>query len=211
MIDLATQGRRMLGVGVGYQVPDVAAFDVSIAERAARTAEALAILRHCGSGHRFSVAGQYVHDQDTLMTPVPWQRPGPPVWMAAWSPAGWPRAARLADGWLPSRCTRGPSSNVRASRDRAAAVEAGRTPCIGLMRDAVIANRMAEAEAPRLRPWRRIASTASLVPMCRISPSRTSRGRRSLVYQCRPGPFDRRLSRRLSSPMTAVAGGDPAG
>ena len=147
VIDLATQGRLMLGVGVGYQVPDFAAFDVPIAERGARTAEALAILRHCWSGQRFSFAGKYFHDQDTLITPVPWQRPGPPVWMAAWSPAGLQRAARLADGWLADPVQSLPIVKRHASRYRAAAVEAGRTPFIGLMRDAVIANSMAEAEA----------------------------------------------------------------
>jgi alkanesulfonate monooxygenase SsuD/methylene tetrahydromethanopterin reductase-like flavin-dependent oxidoreductase (luciferase family) len=88
VIDLATKGRLILGVGVGYQVSDFAAFEVPIAERAARMEEALAILRHGWSGQRFSFSGKYFHHQDTLITPVPLQRPGPPVWMAAWAPAG---------------------------------------------------------------------------------------------------------------------------
>src|SRR5262245_53733226 len=71
VIDLATQGRLILGVGVGYQVPDFAAFEVPIAERATRTAEALAILGYCWSGQRFSFSGQYFHYQDTLITPPP--------------------------------------------------------------------------------------------------------------------------------------------
>jgi alkanesulfonate monooxygenase SsuD/methylene tetrahydromethanopterin reductase-like flavin-dependent oxidoreductase (luciferase family) len=147
MIDLATQGRLILGVGVGYQVPDFATFEVPIAERAARTAEALAILRHCWSGQRFSFSGKHFHYQDTLITPVPLQRPGPPVWMAAWSPAGLQRAARLADGWLADPVQSLPIVKGNAGRYRAAAAEAGRTPFICLMRDAVIANSMAEAEA----------------------------------------------------------------
>jgi alkanesulfonate monooxygenase SsuD/methylene tetrahydromethanopterin reductase-like flavin-dependent oxidoreductase (luciferase family) len=93
VIDLATKGRLILGVAVGYQVSDFAAFEVLIAERAARTEEALAILRHCWSGQGFFFSGKHFHHQDTLITPVPWQRTGPPVWMAAWSPAGLQRAA----------------------------------------------------------------------------------------------------------------------
>jgi alkanesulfonate monooxygenase SsuD/methylene tetrahydromethanopterin reductase-like flavin-dependent oxidoreductase (luciferase family) len=147
MIDLATQGRLILGVGVGYQVPDFMAFEVPIAERAARTAEALAILRHCWSGQRFSFSGKHFYYQDTLITPVPLQRPGPPVWMAAWSPAGLQRAARLADGWLADPVQSLPIVKGNANRYRAAAAEAGRTPFICLMRDAVIANSMPEAEA----------------------------------------------------------------
>jgi alkanesulfonate monooxygenase SsuD/methylene tetrahydromethanopterin reductase-like flavin-dependent oxidoreductase (luciferase family) len=118
-----------------------------MAERAARTAEALASLGHCWSGPRFSFSGRYFHYQDTLITPVPWQRPGPPVWMAAWSPAGLQRAARLADGWLADPGQSLPIVKRHASRYRAAAAEAGRTPFLCLMRDAVIANSMAEAEA----------------------------------------------------------------
>jgi alkanesulfonate monooxygenase SsuD/methylene tetrahydromethanopterin reductase-like flavin-dependent oxidoreductase (luciferase family) len=147
VIDLATQGRLILSVGVGYQVPDFAAFEVPIAERAARTEEALAILRHCWSGQRFSFAGKYFHYHDTLITPVPLQRPGPPVWMAAWSPAGLQRAARLADGWLADPIQSMTIVKGNASRYRAAAEQAGRTPFICLMRDAVIANSMHEAEA----------------------------------------------------------------
>jgi alkanesulfonate monooxygenase SsuD/methylene tetrahydromethanopterin reductase-like flavin-dependent oxidoreductase (luciferase family) len=147
VIDLATQGRLILGVGVGYQEPDFAAFEVPIAERATRTEEALAILRHCWSGQRFSFSGTHFHYHDALITPVPFQRPGPPVWMAAASPAGLRRAARLADGWLADPIQSLPIVKSNASRYRAAAVQAGRPPFICLMCDAVIANSMPEAEA----------------------------------------------------------------
>ena len=125
VIDLATQGRLILGVGVGYQEPDFAAFEVPIAERATRTEEALAILRHCWSGQRFSFSGTHFHYHDALITPVPLQRPGPPVWMAAASPAGLRRAARLADGWLADPIQSLPIVKGNASRYRAAAA-AGR-------------------------------------------------------------------------------------
>jgi alkanesulfonate monooxygenase SsuD/methylene tetrahydromethanopterin reductase-like flavin-dependent oxidoreductase (luciferase family) len=72
---------------------------------------------------------------------------GTPVWMAAWAPAGLQRAARLADGWLADPVQSLPIVKRNASRYRAAAAQAGRTPSICLMRDAVIANSMPEAEA----------------------------------------------------------------
>lgn len=37
VIDLATKGRLVLSVGVGYQPPDFEAFEIPIAERARRT------------------------------------------------------------------------------------------------------------------------------------------------------------------------------
>jgi alkanesulfonate monooxygenase SsuD/methylene tetrahydromethanopterin reductase-like flavin-dependent oxidoreductase (luciferase family) len=67
--------------------------------------------------------------------------------MAAWSPAGLQRAARLTDGWLADPVQSLPIVKGNASRYRAAAAEAGRTPRICLMRDAVIANSMPEPEA----------------------------------------------------------------
>src|SRR5262249_9853238 len=69
VIDLATQGRLILGVGVGYQEPDFAAFEVPITERVTRMEEALAILRHCWSGQCFSFSGTHFHYHDVLITP----------------------------------------------------------------------------------------------------------------------------------------------
>lgn len=147
IIDLATKGRLVLSVGVGYQPPDFAAFEIPVAERATRTEEALAVIRHCWSGQRFSYAGKHFHYQDTLITPTPWQKPGPPIWMASWTPPGLRRAGKMADGWItdPVQCL--PVIKEYAGRYRAAAEKAGKRPYICLMRDAVIANSMQEAEA----------------------------------------------------------------
>lgn len=146
VIDLATKGRLILSVGVGYQPHDFAAFEVPVAERATRTEEALAILRHCWSGQRFSYEGKHFHYKDTLITPTPLQKPGPPVWMASWTPPGLRRAAKMADGWIADPVQSLPVIKDYATRYRAAAQKAGRKSYICLMRDAVIANSMKEAE-----------------------------------------------------------------
>lgn len=147
IIDLATKGRLILSVGVGYQPPDFAAFAIPVAERTTRTEEALAVIRQCWSGQRFSFAGKHFHYQDTLITPTPWQRPGPPIWMAAWTPAGLRRAAKMTDGWIADPVQSLPVIKEYAGRYRAAAEQLGKKPYICLMRDAVIANSMKEAEA----------------------------------------------------------------
>ncbi len=147
IIDLATKGRLVLSVGVGYQPHDFAAFEVPVAERATRTEEALAVIRHCWSGKRFSYVGKHFHYQDTLITPTPLQKPGPPIWMASWTPPGLRRAGTLADGWIAAPVQSLPVIKDYANRYRAAAEKAGKTPYICLMRDAVIASSMKEAEA----------------------------------------------------------------
>jgi alkanesulfonate monooxygenase SsuD/methylene tetrahydromethanopterin reductase-like flavin-dependent oxidoreductase (luciferase family) len=147
VIDLATRGRLVLSVGVGYQPHDFEAFGVPIAERATRTEEALEILRLCWSGKRFSYPGKHFHYRDTLVTPVPLQRPGVPVWMAAWTPPGLRRAGKTADGWIADPIQSLPVIKQFADRYRTAAASAGRKPFVCLMRDAVVADSMQQAEA----------------------------------------------------------------
>ena len=147
VIDLATKGRLILSVGVGYQPHDFDAFEVPSAERATRTEEALAVIRHCWRGERFSYAGKHFHYKDTFITPRPVQQPGPPVWMASWTPPGLRRAARVADGWIADPVQSLPVIKEYAGRYRTAAQKVGRKPYICLMRDAVVAGSMREAEA----------------------------------------------------------------
>ena len=147
VIDLTTKGRLILSIGVGYQPHDFEAFGVPMAERATRTEEALEVIRRCWTGQRFSYAGKHFHYTNTLITPTPFQRPGPPVWMAAWTAPGLRRAARMTDGWIADPVQSLPVIKDYASRYRAAAEKAGRKPHICLMRDAVMANSMKEAEA----------------------------------------------------------------
>jgi len=147
VIDLATRGRLVLSVGVGYQPHDFAAFGVPIAERATRTEEALEILRRSWEGKRFSFSGKHFRFEDTLVTPAPFQKSGVPVWMAAWTPVGLRRAARIADGWIADPIQSLPVIKDFARRYREAASASGRKPFVCLMRDAVIADSMEQAEA----------------------------------------------------------------
>ena len=147
VIDLATGGRVVLSVGVGYQAHDFAAFNVPMSERASRTEEAVAILRRAWSGERFSFSGKHFRYEDTLITPTPMQRPGPPIWMASWTPVGLRRAAKLADGWIADPVQSLPVIKGFAERYREEAKKAGRKPFVTLMRDAIVAGSMKEAEA----------------------------------------------------------------
>jgi alkanesulfonate monooxygenase SsuD/methylene tetrahydromethanopterin reductase-like flavin-dependent oxidoreductase (luciferase family) len=145
-VDLATKGRLILSVGVGYQPPDFDAFEVAIGERARRTEEALEVVRLGWKGKRFSFEGKHFHLKDVLISPAPHQPSGPPIWMAAWTPPGLRRAASLADGWIADPVQSLPIIKGFAQRYRDEAGKLGHRPFICLMRDAVIAESMAEAE-----------------------------------------------------------------
>lgn len=147
VIDLATRGRLVLSIGVGYQPHDFDAFGIPITERASRTEEAMDVIRRSWAGERFSYEGKHFRYEDTLIAPTPAQQPGPPIWMASWTPVGLRRAGKMADGWIadPVQCL--PVIKDYANRYRAAAEKAGRRPHICLMRDAVVADSMEAAEA----------------------------------------------------------------
>jgi alkanesulfonate monooxygenase SsuD/methylene tetrahydromethanopterin reductase-like flavin-dependent oxidoreductase (luciferase family) len=147
IVDQATKGRLILSVGVGYQQHDFDAFDIPIESRARRTEEALEVLRRSWKGDRFSFDGSHFKLRDTLVTPLPFRQSGLPVWMASWTPPGLRRAAHVADGWIADPLQSLPVIKGFADRYRAQCAKLGRKPFICLMRDAVIADSMAEAEA----------------------------------------------------------------
>jgi alkanesulfonate monooxygenase SsuD/methylene tetrahydromethanopterin reductase-like flavin-dependent oxidoreductase (luciferase family) len=147
VIDLATKGRLVLSIGAGYQALDYQAFGVPSKRPGARTEEALAIIRRAWTGEPFSFQGEFFRYENLRVTPAPYRRPGPPVWMASWTPPGLARAARVGDGWLADPVQSLPVIKGFAERYREECGKAGRTPFLALMRDAVIAESFEEAKA----------------------------------------------------------------
>jgi alkanesulfonate monooxygenase SsuD/methylene tetrahydromethanopterin reductase-like flavin-dependent oxidoreductase (luciferase family) len=134
MLDWATRGRIILGLGIGHQHPDFRLFGVDRVHRAADTEEAVAILEACLAGEPFEHSGRRWHLAGQV-TPASYTQPRPPIWMGAHGPDGLDRAARLADRWLcdPQRDI----DNVARLADdyRAAADRAGRPARVGLFRE----------------------------------------------------------------------------
>ena len=212
VIDQATKGRLVLSIGVGYQPHDFEAFEIPITERAPRTEEAVDIIRKSWTGERFSFEGKHFHYKDTLITPGPRQQPGPPIWMASWTPVGLRRAGRLADGWIADPVQSLGVIKDYASRYRAAAQKAGRKPYICLMRDAVLADSMAEAEAasaPTMYTHRFYFQYDAYVP------GRTHQGcqdaRRADLCHGLQGAADCGFARRLPGATPDVERSDSAG
>ena len=148
VIDQATKGRLVLSIGVGYQPHDFDAFEIPITERATRTEEAVDIIRKSWTGERFSFEGKHFHYQDTLITPGP--SVNSPARRSGWRP-GRRSGCAVRAGWQtagsPTRCKAWGSLRTTPARYRAAAQKAGRKPYICLMRDAVLADSMADADA----------------------------------------------------------------
>ena len=145
-LDLVSKGRIILGVGLGYQEADFRAFEVPVRQRVGRFEEGLEIIRHCWRGEPFSFHGEYHQLENLHITPSPYQKPSPPLWIGASTLPGARRAGRMADGFVVGPSTNLPNTIELVETYRQAAARAGREPLVALMRDAWVAETRAEAE-----------------------------------------------------------------
>ena len=101
-LDHLTEGRFILGVGVGGEFPrEYAASDVPHGERGARLAEGVTVLRKFFSGEPVTHHGRFYGPfEDVPMKPPPRQLNGPPIWFAGRRDAALRRIGRLGDGYL---------------------------------------------------------------------------------------------------------------
>ena len=93
-LDLLSAGRLDLGVGKGYRYTEFKGFCLPMEEAEARFEEALdVILRAWTTKGRFSFQGRFWKFEDIAVEPPTFQKPYPPFWMAAGSPASIERVA----------------------------------------------------------------------------------------------------------------------
>ena len=86
---------------MGYATHEFQGFDIPISRRVSLTEEALQVLQLAWSGEAFSFEGKRYRFSDLRVTPDPVQKGGPPLWLAATSPAGATRAAEFGTHLLP--------------------------------------------------------------------------------------------------------------
>jgi alkanesulfonate monooxygenase SsuD/methylene tetrahydromethanopterin reductase-like flavin-dependent oxidoreductase (luciferase family) len=98
-LDVVTDGRLSVGLGLGYIPAEYELFGVPFSERGARLNETIEILKLMWTQDRVSYRGKHFQLDDIPVHIRPLQRPHPPIWIGAGSPAGIRRAARLGDAW----------------------------------------------------------------------------------------------------------------
>lgn len=100
-LDAFSQGRALLGVGVGWAKEEFDAMGADFATRGKRTNEAICALRALWSGEASSYAGEFYRFRDAYCFPKPARAGGVPILIGGESPAAIRRTAQLGDGWLP--------------------------------------------------------------------------------------------------------------
>ena len=93
VVDVLSEGRLLLAVGIGNYRPEFDLFGVPFDEQGTRLDECLQILTLGLGGERFDHEGTHYTLRQAAIRPRPVQRPRPPIWLGAMSRRGVERAA----------------------------------------------------------------------------------------------------------------------
>lgn len=98
-IDHLSQGRLMLGLGIGWLQEEFAAIGVPFAQRGKRSDEYLAALKAVWTGQEIDFQGEFVRWQGFQMRPAPAQAGGVPLVIGGVSAPAIRRTVRHGNGW----------------------------------------------------------------------------------------------------------------
>lgn len=99
-VDVLSNGRLRLGVGIGWNNPEYVALDEDFSNRGYRIEEQITVLRDLWTNPLVDYQGDYHSIPNAGINPLPVQQPIP-VWMGGSADPVLRRTARLADGWIP--------------------------------------------------------------------------------------------------------------
>lgn len=100
-LDLLSQGRFTLAVGVGYLKREFTALGVEFDERAVLFEEALEVIRGIWTTDDFSYEGRHFSASGITAHPRPVSDPHPPIWIGGNTAAARRRVVKFGDGWCP--------------------------------------------------------------------------------------------------------------
>jgi probable F420-dependent oxidoreductase len=99
-LDHLSQGRLVVGVGLGGNPGVYPAFGLSSDRRAARFSEGIRVMKRLWTESRVSVTGDFWTLRDVTMEPKPVQKPHPPIWFGAHHPNALRRTVELGQGFM---------------------------------------------------------------------------------------------------------------
>ena len=154
-LDLLSQGRLTVGVGIGNQRREDAAFGMPLERRVRRFVEGIEVMKALWTQPTVNLTGDYWKLEGISQEPKPVQKPHPPLWFGAREPAALRRAVRLGDGWMGAGSSSTADFKAQAQTIRALLDEANRDPATFTISKRVyiaVDTDRARAEK-RLRDW----------------------------------------------------------
>lgn len=144
-VDVISNGRLILGLGLGYQPADFQHFGVPFAQRRSRFEEGIEVIRRAWSERPFSFSGRRYQFDAVSVYPAPVQQPRPEIWLAGWTLPGVRRAAQLGDAWVTDPIQSRTALRAMGREYADACAIAGTRPRTVLMREILIARSREEA------------------------------------------------------------------
>jgi probable F420-dependent oxidoreductase len=100
-LDILSNGRLVVGLGQGWSKDEYDAAGASWSDRGRRFEEAVEALKAVWTTDPVEFRGNFYSIPKSYVSFKPVQKPHPPIYMAAYTPAAMGRVARHADGWHP--------------------------------------------------------------------------------------------------------------
>jgi alkanesulfonate monooxygenase SsuD/methylene tetrahydromethanopterin reductase-like flavin-dependent oxidoreductase (luciferase family) len=105
-LDVLTDGRFLLGVGLGWSRSEHALLDAPFERRGPRTTEMLKVIRACWGDNPVAFDGEFYSVPKSETSPKPVSRgidgkPGVPIVAGFWAESAFPRIAGYCDYWQP--------------------------------------------------------------------------------------------------------------
>jgi probable F420-dependent oxidoreductase len=98
-VDVLSGGRLMVGAAIGWMEGEFDALGVPFKERVSRSEEALELFRTLWTQEHPEIETKHHHLHDVTFSPMPLQKPRPPLYVGGNSEGALRRVARFGDGW----------------------------------------------------------------------------------------------------------------
>lgn len=132
-LDTLSDGRVMLGVGIGWQRAEYEALGEDYATRGRRMDEAIDVLRAYWRDEHVNYEGKHYTIDDMAMEPKPPQAQHIPIWIGGTRPRSLQRVVNKGDGWMAMNAPGDPPLEEQIARLQSYAEVANRDPAtIGL-------------------------------------------------------------------------------
>ena len=101
--DVLSKGRVIFGAAIGWMEGEFQALNAPFADRGVVSDEYLQLLRELWTNPTPTFQGEHFQIADVTFSPMPVQKPHPPIWVGGRSRRGVRRAVRYGDAWYPSQ------------------------------------------------------------------------------------------------------------
>lgn len=157
-LDQLSQGRLIVGVGLGGVARLYEAYGLSPEHRVSRFVEALTLMKKLWTEENFTFEGKFWQIEKASLLPRPFQKPHPSIWFGANSPAALKRAVKHGSGFIGAGSSSSGDFKSKVQTVLSALAEAKKDSADFMIgkRVYLAVDRDRERAAKRLREWFRL-------------------------------------------------------